>query len=128
MTDPTERELIDAMDAWDRAMVTNDPDAIGAFMADEWMIVGPDGKVADKARFLDVVRSGDLTHDVMETHDPRIRLYGDTAVVIARGVSGGLYRGAPFHTLERVSCVFVRRKGRWLCVHTHLASLTEEGS
>jgi hypothetical protein len=34
--------------------------------------------------------SGDLTHDVMETHDPRIRTYGDAAVVIARGVSAAV--------------------------------------
>ena len=128
MTDAPERELVDVMDAWDRAMVTNDPDLIGSYMADEWTIVGPDGKVVDKTRFLDVVRSGDLTHDVMETHDPRIRRYGDTAVVTARGVSGGRYRGEPFHTVERVSCVFVRRKDQWSCVLTHLSSLAEEGT
>lgn len=114
------------MDAWDRAMVANDPDAIGAYMADDWAIVGPDGRVGDKARFLELVRSGDLTHDVMETHEPSIRIYGDAAVVVARGVSGGAYRGEPFHLVERVSCVFVRRAGRWRCVLTHLSSMEEE--
>ena len=121
-----EAELIGFMDAWDRAMVANDADAIGAYMADDWAIVGPDGRVGDKARFLELVRSGDLTHDVMETHDPSIRFYGDTAVVIARGVSGGAYRGEPFHLVERVSCVFVRQAGRWRCVLTHLSSMAEE--
>ena len=54
---------------WDRAMVTNDPEAIGAYMADDWTIIGPDGSVGDKATFLELVRSGKLTHDVMESHD-----------------------------------------------------------
>jgi ketosteroid isomerase-like protein len=114
------------MEAWDRAMVANDPDSIAKYMADEWAIVGPDGRVGDKARFLELVRSGDLVHDVMETHEPVIRIYGDSAVVIARGVSGGRYRGQPFHLVERVSCVFVRKDGRWSCVLTHLSQLAVE--
>lgn len=121
-----EAELIAAMEAWDRAMVANDPEAIGATMADDWTIVGPDGSVSGKAGFLDGVRSGHLTHDVMETHDPAIRLYGDVAVVLARGISGGRYRGARFHLVERVTCVFVRQDGRWRCVLTHLSPMAEE--
>ena len=121
-----EAELIGFMDAWDRAMVANDADAIGAYMADDWAIIGPDGRVGDKARFLELVRSGDLAHDVMETHEPSIRIYGDTAVVIARGVSGGSYRGEPFHLVERVTCVFVRQDGRSRCVLTHLSPMAEE--
>jgi ketosteroid isomerase-like protein len=125
-TGGTEAELIAAMEAWDHAMVANDPDAIGSFMSDDWAIVGPDGSVGGRERFLELVRSGDLMHDVMETHEPDIRFYGDVAVVIAKGASGGAYRGVPFHLVERVSCVFVRREGRWSCVLTHLSQLAGE--
>ena len=121
----SEADLIAAMEAWDRAMVANDPDAIGSFMSDDWAIVGPDGSVGGKERFLELVRSGDLTHDVMETHEPDIRLYGDVAVVISRGVSGGAYRGEPFHLVERVSAVFIRREDHWSCVLTHLSQLPD---
>jgi ketosteroid isomerase-like protein len=122
---PAEAELIAAIEAWDRAMVANDPDAIGSFMTDDWTIVGPDGSVRGKDRFLELVRSGDLTHDVMETHEPDIRLFGDVAVVISKGVSGGAYRGQPFYLNERVSSVFVRRGARWSCVLTHLSQLAD---
>jgi ketosteroid isomerase-like protein len=118
---PAAEEVIDAAHAWDRAMVTNDSDAIGAYMADEWTIIGPDGRVGDKAGFLELVRSGRLTHSVMESHDVQVRVYGDTAVVTARGVSGGEYQGEPFHLVERVSCVFVRQQRAWRCVLTHLS-------
>ena len=120
-----ETELIAAMQAWDRAMVANDPEAIGSFVSDDWTIVGPDGSVGGTERFLELVRSGDLTHDLMETHEPDIRLYGDVAVVISKGVSGGAYRGDRFYLIERVSSVFVRRGGRWSCVLTHLSQLTD---
>jgi hypothetical protein len=46
--------------------------------------------------FLELVRSGKLIHDVMESHDMKVRVYGDTAVVTAQGVSGGQYEGKSF--------------------------------
>jgi ketosteroid isomerase-like protein len=119
-------ELVAVSADWDRAMTANDADAIGRHMADDWTIVGSDGSVGDKATFLALVRSGALSHDVMTTEDLQIRVYGDTAVTVARGVSGGRYQGQPFRELERASCVFVRQEGRWRCVLTHLSRLTAE--
>ena len=116
-------ELIALAHEWDRSMVENDADAIGQYMADDWVIVGPDGRVGDRATFLGLVKSGVLTHDVMESHDLEVRLYGETAVVLSRGISGGKYQGRSFRELERVSCVFVRAGGRWRCVLTHLSRL-----
>ena len=104
-------------------MVQNDTRAIGRFMADEWTIIGPDGHCSDKARFLGLIDSGALTHDVMQSDDVTIRVYGDAAVVVAHGVSGGMYRGQPFRDVERQSNVFIRQGTEWKCVLTHLSRL-----
>ena len=106
-------------------MVANDADAIGRFMADEWTIIGPDGSVGGKEKFLALVRAGTLTHTIMESHDLETRVYGETAVVIARGISAGAYAGERFHLVERVSMVFVRSGDEWTCVSTHLSELSE---
>lgn len=124
--DSREKEVRDTAAAWDRAMVGNDPSAIGAFMADDWLIVGQDGSVDGKETFLSLVASGELSHDVMETHDMTVRLYAGTAVTVARGLSGGRFRGQAFLLEERASCVFVQDHGRWVCVLTHLSSLASE--
>ena len=127
MTDESaRRELIDVAHAWDRAMVTNDAAAIGAFMADDWVIVGSDGSVCDRATFLSLVESGTVTHDVMTSEDLRVRVYGDAAVVTASGVSAGMYQGQPFREVERSSSVFIRQSGRWRCVLTHLSRLAPD--
>jgi ketosteroid isomerase-like protein len=118
-----EEELIRVSHEWDRAMVANDPEAIGRFMAHDWTIIGSDGGVVDRATFLKLVRSGALRHDVMESEDVTVRVYGGTAVVTGRGVSGGTYQGQAFREVERWSCVFVRREGRWVCVSTHLSRI-----
>jgi ketosteroid isomerase-like protein len=118
-----ESELARLSADWDGAMCSNDADVIGRFMADDWIIIGTDGSIGTKANFLDLVRSGALTHDVMESHDIDVRVYGDAAIVIARGISGGTWQRQRFLLNELVSSVFIREAGTWRCVSTHLSSL-----
>ncbi len=42
-----EEELLGVANDWDRAMATNDAEAIGRYMADDWVIMGPDGRLGD---------------------------------------------------------------------------------
>ena len=120
-----EHELLAVVRDWDRAMVQNDAEAIGRFMADDWTIVGADGSTTDKATFLGLVKAGVLSHDLMQSNDIEIRVYGDAAIVVARGVSGGLYQGRPFREVERQSNTFIRQGSHWRCVLTHLSRLQQ---
>lgn len=126
MDDRAKQELVRVANEWDLAMVENDAEAIGRYMAEDWMIIGSDGSVGDKPTFLQLVESGTLSHDEMTSEDVSVRIYGDTAVVTARGVSGGKYQGQAFREVERSSCVFVRQQGQWRCVLTHLSRLAPE--
>lgn len=128
MGDPVVQELREVAAQWDRAMTDNDSVAIGRFMADDWVIVGSDGSVGGKDSFLALIESGELTHNVMETHEMEVRVYGETAVAVASGVSGGHYREEPFLLRERSSCVFVRQGGIWRCVLTHLSALPDDAA
>src|SRR5690606_39329603 len=70
------RDLIAGCSEWAEAMLSNDADRIGAFMADEWVIVSERG-VAGKEHFLEFVRSGRLTHSKVElVGEPRVHLQG----------------------------------------------------
>lgn len=128
MNNDTSEELIAQERDWGKAMVLNDADAIGRFMADTWTIIGPEGSVCDRARFLDLVRSDVLSHNVMDfdaAPDLQVRVYGDAAVLTFRAVSGGHYQGQPFRTVERVSDVWIRCDAQWRCVHTHLSRIDD---
>jgi len=103
-----------------KAIVQNDASAIASFVADDWIIIDPDGSVIDKARFLGVIKSGALTHETMESDDIRVRVYGDSGVVTALTRTKGKFMGEEFTSLERASDIFVRQDGRWQCVLTHL--------
>ena len=103
-----------------QAIVSNDLEGIGRIVADEWIIIDPNGEIVDRTRFFEVIKSGALTHEMMESEDLRVRVYGDSAVVTAVTRTKGTFMGQNFSTQERATDVFVKRDGRWQCVLTHL--------
>jgi ketosteroid isomerase-like protein len=115
-----EEELLKLEKAFAEAIVKNDPEAIERFVADDWIIIDPDGEIVDRTRFFEVIKSGALTHDMMESEDLRVRIYGDSAVVTALTHTRGKFMGQEFSTQERATDVFVKCDGRWQCVLTHL--------
>src|ERR1700722_11014466 len=78
-----QQELINLEKDFEKAVVSNDVDAIGRFLTDDWVIVDPNGEIIDKTRFLGVIKSGTLIHELMESEDVIVRNYGKGAVVTA---------------------------------------------
>jgi len=115
-----EQELVKLEQAFAEAIVKNDVEAIGRVVADDWVIIDPNGEIVDRMRFFEVIRSGALTHDRMDSEDFRVRVYGDSAVVTAVTSTRGKFMGQEFSTRERATDVFIKRDGRWRCVLTHL--------
>jgi ketosteroid isomerase-like protein len=119
-TSEAEEKLLKIEKEFAQAIVSNDLEGIGRIVADEWIIIDPNGDIVDRARFFEVIKSGALTHDMMESEDLRVRVYGDSAVVITVTRTKGKFMGQEFSTQERATDVFVKRDGRWQCVLTHL--------
>lgn len=121
-----EREIYDVSEAWSAAIVANDADAIGSFMAEDWIMVSERG-VSTKEHFLSFVASGALTHDSMEMADlGRIKIYGDTAVLVGRVTNVAHFGGQQFNANEWTSDVFRRTDAGWKCVITHITQVNED--
>src|SRR5688572_15368245 len=87
------QRVIETSENWSQAIVSNDAERIGHFMTDDWMIVSESG-VSPRNRFLGFVRSGELTHSVMErAGDADVWIHGDIAVLTARVISTAHYGG-----------------------------------
>jgi ketosteroid isomerase-like protein len=100
-----------------QAIVRNDAEAVGGFL---------DGGAIDKSRFLEVIKSGALSHEAMDSDDIRVRVYGSTAIVTALTTTKGRFRGQEFTTQERATDVFVKESGRWQCVITQLTRFSKK--
>ncbi|GAA1421466.1 hypothetical protein GCM10009601_21420 [Streptomyces thermospinosisporus] len=87
------------------------------------MVIVSEPGVTSKERFLSLVESGDLAHSAMDAVSrPRVRVYGDTAVVTARVTNTAHHRGVRQDADEWTTDVFVKRDGRRQCVLTHITS------
>ena len=121
-----EKEILEVESKFGEAMIQNDAEAIGRILSDDWIIIDPDGGVIDKSRFLDVIRSGALKHEAMDSEDIRVRTYSNTATVTAVTHTRTKYLGKEFTTHERATDVFVKKDERWQCVLTHLTTLAKK--
>jgi ketosteroid isomerase-like protein len=118
-----EEKLLKLEKEFAEAIVRNDLEGIGRRVADDWIIIDPDGGIVDRTRFFEVIESGALTHEMMESEDLRVRVYGNSAVVTGITRTKGKFMGEEFSTQERATDVFVKRDGGWQCVLTHLTRL-----
>ena len=121
-----EEELLKLENEFARAVVSNDVAALDGLLADDWIIIDPDGSIIDKARFLAVIKSGALSHALMESTDLRVRLYENTAVVTGLTTTKGKFMGQDFTSCERATDVFLKQAGSWQCVFTQLTRFAKK--
>jgi ketosteroid isomerase-like protein len=121
-----QEEILKVEKEFGQAIIKNDPEAIGRFLADDWIIIDPDGGIVDKSRFLGVIRSGTLGHEVMDSDDVRVRIYGDAATFTALTTTKGKFMGQEFSSQERATDIFVKKDGRWQCVISQLTRFTKK--
>ena len=114
-----EQALLNAVNLWDEAMVSNNANEISKFMSDDWVIVGSDG-ITSKSSFLQWITSGTVTHNRMDSDELNIRIYGNTGIIISRGTSAGTYNRQPFSLYEWSTSMFIKSEEKWLCVLTML--------
>ncbi|WP_439632049.1 nuclear transport factor 2 family protein [Shinella sp.] len=125
---PDELALEAAEDAFNRAMLTNDIDAIRKCVTPQWVLVTPEkGPVSGEA-VLEAIRSGVLGHDTMSKRTHLIRVFGDVAFVTGRGENTGWFRGEPIRADEWITDVYRRIDGRWVCELTHLTPAAQSGA
>lgn len=116
-----EEELRATGEAFDKALLANDAPAVAAFMADDWVFVGPTG-ITPKAEIIGHIASGRLTHTAFETiGDDRIVARRGLVLITVRRRTAGTWDGVPYTTDEWLSEVYERVDGRLVCVLSHKA-------
>lgn len=120
MTNGIPQFLLDLEDRFNAAMVSNDVERIAACITDDWLLVTPEAGPVPRARIVEVVRSGRLTHSTMTKVATHAAAVGDMAWVTGRGQNTGTFDGAPIQADEYITDIYRRENGQWLCMLTHL--------
>ena len=120
MTTGIPQFLLDLEDRFNAAMVSNDVERITACITDDWLLITPEVGPVPRARILEVVGSGRLTHATMTKVATHAAVVGDMAWVTGRGQNTGTFDGAPIHADEYITDIYRRENGQWRCMLTHL--------
>lgn len=115
--EPTDLEALDA--AWNRLRLEGNADDLDRLLADDWLLTHSDGRVQNKADYLNELRSRSRTNQGIRNEDVQLRQYGGTAVVAGVSVQSGVSQGKPWDGRFRFTRVWVLHQGRWQMVASH---------
>ncbi len=112
--------LIQLEERFNRAMVSNDVEAIAKCITDDWILVTPEVGPVPRSRILDVIKSGKLTHSSMTKTATHAAVVGDMAWITGRGQNTATFDGTPIEADEYVTDIYRKVGDEWLCMLTHL--------
>lgn len=105
------------------AALAQDFATIEALLAPDFVGVNPYGMELSRAQVLDRMRSPDRRVTSLRHEKIRVRLFGDTAVVLAVTVVSGEDTGELVRGEFPYMRVWVKRQGRWLAVATQSSAM-----
>ncbi|MEP6703259.1 MAG: nuclear transport factor 2 family protein [Acidobacteriota bacterium] len=96
-------------------LAKNDAAGLEKVYADNYMLVGPDGAVSNRAERLASFKSGETKFDSFSYDEVNVRVHpdGTGAIVIAKASASGLNRGKKVSSPLRVTQVWVKNKDGW---------------
>jgi ketosteroid isomerase-like protein len=126
-TGPTAENAFAADQQLAMALQNNDTPGIYRMLDKDWAVIPSNGRVYEgPGVFPSGIRSGYRTLTVMELAEPRVRLYGDIALVTSKVRLSGQLGGKTYDNLKmRQTDVLRWEHGGWKCILTQEALLTE---
>ena len=86
------------------------------YFADDYTAIHNDGKLSTKAQEIENFKSGAFKLESDDLRERKIRVYGDTAVVIGLASAKGTIGGKPFSSDFRFTRIWVKQQGNWKSV------------
>lgn len=106
-------------DRYNEALESNDIKQISVLLADNWTLIEPSYGCISKEGFISAIRNGDLIHNKMKKKVINVSQYGDTAIVLTKGINKGQLNSISFDVENWVTNVYVKQNQEWLLFHSH---------
>jgi|ERR1700722_7346718 ketosteroid isomerase-like protein len=123
-TGPTVENALAADQELARALQENDTAGIVRMLDKNWAVITTNGDIAEgPGVFPSGIRTGYRTLTKMELSEPRVRLFGNVAVVTTKVKAAGVFAGRTFDIMMRQTDVLRWEDGKWTCILTHESKL-----
>jgi ketosteroid isomerase-like protein len=125
---PTPENALAADQELARALADNDTVGIVRMLDKDWVVIATTGGLGEgPSIFPNGIRSGYLTRKTYSLSEPRVRLYGNIALVTTKVETSGMFQGKPFEVTERQTDVWRWKDGEWKCILTHETNMPKAG-
>jgi ketosteroid isomerase-like protein len=111
-----EQAVLEADRRWAQALVKQDAAALKELYADDLVYVHSGGNRENKSEFIRRIETGGLKYESLELVDPRIRVYGDVAIVNGMFDVRVMSDGSPINTRVVYIHVYARKGATWRMV------------
>jgi ketosteroid isomerase-like protein len=120
-----EQELLKLQREWLDAYQKHDAAALERIEADDFTLTEADGKVTTKAEDVASIRNAKPPQpdDSFDVEDVRVRLYGDTAILMGRVILKYRNKGQMVAERYRYTDTYLKQRGRWRVVASQLTRI-----
>jgi ketosteroid isomerase-like protein len=118
-----EQTLMQIENRLSEAFRAGDADTVARIEDEGYTLTNSRALVSHRADDIAEVKKRDPRYDEFRTHDMKVRLYGDTAIVIGIVSLKGTSGGKPFDADMRFTDTFVRRDGEWRIVAAQVTKI-----
>ena len=119
-TGPTEQSALAADDSISHALLANDTKTLRGLLAPDWIVVSTRGGYDGRDDILKAIDAGVWTHTKLTTSNPRVKIYGMTALVTEQATVSGMTHGKPYTNVRECQTdVLVWRNGAWVSELLH---------
>jgi ketosteroid isomerase-like protein len=124
LTGPTAENALAADQELARALQNNDTLGIVRMLDKDWAVITSHGDIAEGPDvFPSGIRTGSRTLTAMGLSEPRVRLFGNVAVVTVKVRLGVISRGKPMEFDLCQTDPWLWKNGAWKCILTQESTL-----
>ena len=118
-----ENAVLKAEDDLATAYLNSDADGIARGVTEDYMLTNSTGKITTRADDIAEAEKQDPKYEVFENTGMKVRVHGNTAVVIGRTHTKGISGGKPFDSQFQFTDTFIKDGGLWRLFAGHVSKL-----
>jgi ketosteroid isomerase-like protein len=108
------------------ALARCDVEALRGFFADDFIGINPMSIEMTKADVLAQIASSDYRPESIVNEVRRVRVFGDVAIVTARGTAKGKYKGQRADMVFLYTRIWIKRHSVWQAVAAHASQVPDQ--
>ena len=118
------QEILDLDQSWIDAENARDEAAMRRIFAEDFVVTFGTGKPIEREAYIQSVLKRPIDPTLVQNlSDRRVRIAGDTAILVEAENARLVDKGVEFTSFGRMTVTYIRRDGRWQALAEHVASV-----